>query len=111
MNLTTNSDSLFNVLAYLNHHPEQIVKLQARYANVVRIFLSDDYPVADSEIYFPKDRLLVNRLSPDFVSKNGDLLDYFYTTAGHKLRGYHDVWATTAHITKKHLYLIDLSYE
>lgn len=109
--MASNSDSLYNILAYFKRHPNKVVKLQKRYNNVVRLYFADDYPVADAAMYFPHDRLESYRLTTDFVSENGELLDYYFTQAGHKLRGYHEVWATTAHLANQHVYLIDLSYE
>lgn len=109
--MASNSDSLYYVLTKLKHHPELIVQETARYTNTVMILFDDSLKIADASFYFPDNRLMVNRLSGDFVAKNGELLeDYFEMTRGAKAN-YHDVWATTSHIPDKKIYMLELSYE
>lgn len=109
--MASNSDSIYYVLTKLKHHPELVKQVAARYTNTVMILFDDSLKIADASFYFPVNRLMVNRLSGDFVAKNGDLLeDYFAMTRGAKAN-YHDVWATTSHIPENKVYLLELSYE
>lgn len=110
--MASNSDSIYYVLTKIKHHPDLVVGEKARYTNVVSILINDTLKIADSYFYFPEQRLMVNRLSNDFVAKNGDLLDgYFRMTNEAKDHYYRDVWVTTSHITPKHVYLLELSFE
>lgn len=54
---------------------------------------------------------MVNCLTDDFLAQNGDLLDSFWQLAGHDYIDHHEVWATTSHLTKKNMYLLELSFE
>ena len=54
---------------------------------------------------------MVNRLKLDFISQHGKLLDDFFQMTGRQLRGYHEVWVSTAHLTDRNVYLVELSYE
>jgi hypothetical protein len=56
-------------------------------------------------------KLMVNRLSNDFVAKNEDLLDDYFRLTNCRQPNYHNVWVTTAHLPTKHAYLLELSYE
>ncbi|MBD5807346.1 hypothetical protein [Limosilactobacillus walteri] len=109
--MASNSDSIYYVLTKLKHHPELIRKIKARYTNTVMILFDDSLKIANASFYFPVNCLMVNRLSNDFVAKNGELLDeYFGMTKGAKTN-YHDVWATTCHIPRKKVFLLELSFE
>lgn len=46
----------------------------------------DHIKVANPEIYFPDNKLLVNRFQDDFVAKNGNLLDFFFDYTEKKSR-------------------------
>ena len=76
--LASNSDSIFSILSYLKRHPEKIFALRSRYDNVIQIFFKDVIKVADANIYFPDNKLMVNCLTDDFLAQNGDLLDSFW---------------------------------
>lgn len=71
--MASNSDSIYYVLTKLKHHPELIKSIRPRYTNTVLILFDDSLKIADASFYFPVDRFMVNRLSNDFVAKNGDL--------------------------------------
>jgi hypothetical protein len=107
--MASNSDSLYNVLTKLQHHPELVITSVVQYQNTVTLFFKDSVPVADASHYFPNGHLIVNRLSADFVAKNGALLDDYYlmTAQGHP--GYHDVWVTTSHLVSNQAYMLELS--
>ncbi len=109
--MASNSDSLFFILSYIKRHPADLVKAIPAYDNVIRLFISDKVKVSDAEIYFPDNSLMVNRLKLDFISQHGKLLDDFFQMTGRQLRGYHEVWASTAHLTDRNVYLVELSYE
>ena len=109
--MASNSDSIYYVLTKIKHHPELITSEKVQYTNTISVFIKDSLKIADASFYFPDDRLMVNRLSNDFVAKNGELLDeYFGMTKGAKTN-YHDVWATTCHIPRKKVFLLELSFE
>ena len=109
--MASNSDSIYYVLTKLKHHPELIKSIRPRYTNTVMVLFDDSLKIADASFYFPVDRFMVNRLSNDFVAKNGDLLDSYFSMTNGTKKNYHDVWATTCHIPEKKVYLLELSFE
>lgn len=109
--MASNSDALYYVLSKIYHHPELVIATVPQYSNAVTITISDSLKVSDQDFYFPAHRLMVNRLSPDFVAKNGDLLDYYFDMTSQDNPGYHDVWITTSHVVEQHAFLIELSFE
>ena len=102
--MTSNCDSIYYVLTKIKHHPELIVSEKVQYINTISVFIKDSLKIADAAFYFPDDRLMVNRLSNDFVAKNGDLLESFFVKAHQEKKNYHDGWATTAHVKKMRIY-------
>lgn len=109
--MASNSDSIYYVLTKLKNHPELITARRARYTNTIIIQFTDSLKIADSGFYFPDMRLMVNRLSNDFVAKHGDLLDYYFQQTLGKAKSYLDAWVTTSHLPDKHLYMLELSFE
>lgn len=109
--MASNSDSFYHVLTQLQRHPGLIEKRLNLYKNAVTLLFSDRVHVADASFYFPERRLMVNRLTDDFVAKHGELLDYYYQMTDQVRPGYHDVWLTTCHIADQKKYLLELSYE
>ena len=109
--MASNSDSIYYVLTHLQAHPEIFTAEDLRYGNVITLSFPDTFKVADADIYFPDQKLMVNRLSIDFVAKNGDLLDFFYNQTKQDIPNYHDVWVTTSHLVDKQRYLVELSFE
>jgi len=106
-----NSDSIYNVLFYIVHHPAEITFTTPSYTNVVRMAIPDQIKVANPEIYFPDDKLLVNRFEDEFVAKNGSLLDFFFDYPEKTVPNYHEVWVSTAHLPSKKRYFLELSFE
>ena len=106
--VASNSDSIYNVMFYITHHPTEIQFTQPEYTNVVRMGVPDHIKVANPEIYFPDNKLLVNRFQDDFVAKNGNLLDFFFDYTEKKVPNYHEVWVSSAHLPAKHLSLIHI---
>jgi hypothetical protein len=109
--MASNSDSIYYVLTKIKHHPELVASEVARYTNTVSVFIHDSLKIADAAFYFPDDRLMVNRLSNDFVAKNGELLEDYFVKTNQAEKNYHEVWVTTAHVPEKHVYLLELSFE
>ncbi|WP_412989916.1 hypothetical protein ACLJJ6_02740 [Pediococcus siamensis] len=109
--MATNSDSLYNVLSQIQKHPERAEINTLGYTNVVQLKMSDSLPVANPEIYFPDETLLVDRLSDEFVIKYNVLLDYFNSLTKKPMKSYHEVWVTTAHILEQKVYMLELTYE
>ncbi|MDV0431314.1 hypothetical protein RXV91_10565 [Lactiplantibacillus sp. DA1] len=109
--VASNSDSIYNVMFYIAHHPTEIQFTQPEYTNVVRMGIPDRIKVANPDIYFPDNKLLVNRFQDDFVAKNGNLLDFFFDYTEKKVPNYHEVWVSSAHLPAKHLYFLELSFE
>ena len=54
---------------------------------------------------------MVNRLAPESVAKNGELLDYFYQQTRGDIQDIMMSQVTTSHIPRESVYLIELSYE
>lgn len=109
--MASNSDSIYNVLSKLKRHPDLAVATNDAYTNTLSLIMPDTMKIADAEFYFPDNNLMVNRLSRNFVSQNGDLLDYFYQQTDRDIPDYHDVWVTSSHVTASKRYLIELSFE
>ncbi|MFB9770241.1 hypothetical protein [Lactiplantibacillus modestisalitolerans] len=109
--VASNSDSIYNVMFYIAHHPAEIAFTTPEYTNVVRMVIPDSVKVANPEIYFPDNKLLVNRFQDDFVAKNGQLLDFFFDYTEKKVPNYHEVWVTTAHLPQQRAYFLELSFE
>ena len=109
--MASNSDSIYYVLTKLKHHPELIKAQRARYTNTIMIQFTDQLKIADISFYFPDMRLMVNRLSNDFVAKHGDLLDYYFQQTQGAAKSYYDAWVTTSHLPHRHLYMLELSFE
>ncbi|WP_283680330.1 hypothetical protein [Lentilactobacillus sp. Marseille-Q4993] len=109
--MASNSDTIYYVLSYIKNHPQKVVTSAKKYNNSVEMFLDDDVRVGNAEIYFPDQKLEVNRMASEFLSKNSELLDFFYHQTDVDDQPYNELWITTGHITAKHKYLIDLSFE
>ena len=93
--MASNSDALYYVLSKIYHHPEIVIATVPQYSNAVAITISDKLKISDSNFYFPDHKLMVNRLSPDFVAKNGDLLEYYFDMTDQSNPGYNDIWIRT----------------
>ena len=109
--MASNSDSIYYVLTKIKHHPELIVGEKTHYINTISFYIKDSLKIADASFYFPDNQLMVNRLSNDFVAKNGDLLEESFAKTRQSEKNYHDVWATTSHVPKMKVYLLELSFE
>ncbi|KRL97391.1 hypothetical protein [Liquorilactobacillus satsumensis] len=109
--VASNSDSIFHLLSFLKRHPDKFRILKTGYNNVVRLSVSADAPVADADLYFPQDRLMVNRLSDDFVAQHGALLDFYMQKMQLPKKGFLETWVTTAYLSQKDRYFIELSFE
>lgn len=109
--MASNSDSIYNVLTYVNRHPDRVIFNPQDYANTVTIGIPDTVPVANQELYFPSNRLSVNLMTDAFVGEYSDLLDHFYELTKQSKPDYRHVWITTGHIKQKQLWLLDLSFE
>lgn len=109
--MSSNSDSIFNVLSKIKRNPKIVININNRYDNAVQIFIQDNINVSDREIYFPNNKLMVNRLAQDFVDQHSNLLEYCWSLSGNDSIGYRDVWVTTAHLTKRSAFFIEISFE
>ena len=76
--MASNSDSIFNLLSYLKRHPKERYIVKSHCTNVVQIFVKDTVKVSDADIYFPDNKLMVNRLEDSFLEQHGSLLDYYW---------------------------------
>ena len=103
--MASNSDSIYYVLTKLKHHPELIKSIRPRYTNTVMILFDDSLKIADVSFYFPVDRFMVNRLSNDFVAKNGDLLDSYFSITNGTKKNYHDVWDHLSYSRKESIFI------
>ncbi|GAY73824.1 hypothetical protein [Lentilactobacillus kosonis] len=109
--MASNSDTIFHVLNYIKNHPQQVIIDNDQYKNAVSLYLDDTVKVGNPEIYFPNQDLAINRMTEDFIAKNGDLLDYFHGQTKVSDENYHDLWVTSSHLVKQRRYLVDLSFE
>lgn len=109
--MASNSDSLYNVLTKIIHHPEIVLKKEYLYTNTVLILIKDTVNIADVSYYFPENKFRVNRLADEFVAKNGEILEHFFQETATEALNYHDVWITTSAVRQQRAYLIELSYE
>ncbi|GEL14731.1 hypothetical protein [Pediococcus cellicola] len=109
--MATNSDSIYNVLSQIRKHPDRAKINTLGYTNVVQLNMPDSMAVANPEIYFPDETLLVDRLSDEFVDKYNVLLDYFNSLTKRPMKSYHEVWITTSHILEQKSYMLELTYE
>ena len=109
--MASNSDSIYYVLTKLKHHQELIKSIGPRYTNTVLILFDDSLKIADASFFFLLIVFGPIVLSNDFVAKNGDLLDSYFSMTNGTKKNYHDVWATTCHIPEKKVYLLELSFE
>ncbi|KRL00148.1 hypothetical protein [Liquorilactobacillus capillatus] len=109
--MASNSDSIFNLLSFLKRHPDHYKLLDTSYDNAVRLCIPDNVKVSEQEIYFPDNKLMVNRMQDDFSAQHGDLLEYYQAKTNHPAAPFKDVWITTAHIPHEKSYLLEISYE
>lgn len=109
--MASNSDSIYNVLTFVQRHPDRVVFKPREFANSVTIGIPDNVKVSDPDIYFPSDRLSVILMADSFVGENSDLINQFYELTKQSKPDYTDLWITTGHLIKDHLYLLDLSFE
>lgn len=109
--MASSSDSIYNVLYQIKRHPEMARISEQDCTNVIGLSVPDATKVADSEFYFPDNKLMVNCLSGDFVAQHGDLLDYFYEQTQRTIPDYHNVWVTSSHLTNHNRYFLELSFE
>ena len=68
--MASNSDSIFNLLSYLKRHPKERYIVKSHCTNVVQIFVKDTVKVSDADIYFPDNKLMVNRLEDSFLEQH-----------------------------------------
>ena len=109
--MATNSDSLYNVLYRIDNKPEMAQINPLGYRNVLNMTFPDSTPVANPEVYFPDNSLLVDRFADDFVAKTGALLGRFLAKTEALDHGLDSVWVTTSHIVDQHEYMIELTFE
>ncbi|KRL39142.1 hypothetical protein FD20_GL000189 [Liquorilactobacillus uvarum DSM 19971] len=50
-------------------------------------------------------------MQTDFIAQHGDLLNHYQEKTKHPDLHFKDIWITTAHITHKKSYLLEISYE
>ncbi|GAX08888.1 MAG TPA: hypothetical protein DDW71_01650 [Lactobacillus sp.] len=109
--MASNSDSIYNVLTFVQRHPDRVIFNPREYANTVTVGIPDSVKVSNPEIYFPSDHLSVNLLADSFVGEYGDLLNHFYELTKQSKPDFREVWVTTSHLKHQNLYLLDLSFE
>ncbi|WP_172189227.1 hypothetical protein [Lentilactobacillus kribbianus] len=109
--MLSNSDTISQVLAYIKNHPDKAVINAGYYTNAIDAFIADTTKISNADRFFPDHKVVVNRMAPEFIDANGDLLDYFYDKTKQADQNYHDLWITTGHIAESNKYLIELSFE
>lgn len=109
--MASNSDSIFNLLSYLKRHEANYQLIKNPYNNIIRLAISNETPISDTDIYFPSNQLMVNRLSDDFLAQHGELLDYYLDLGQINNPHFLEVWVTTTYIKDVKKYLLELSFE
>ncbi|MCK8606977.1 hypothetical protein [Apilactobacillus ozensis] len=109
--MSSNSDTISNILFYIRKNPEKAIFKSGQYKNSIQIFIPDDIKIGNTNLFFPKSRLRVNRMNTDFMENNNDLINYFYNLTNDEENNYTEVWVTTGHIINHHKFIIDLSFE
>lgn len=100
-----------DILKHLEVHPDQIVLVKAKYDNVIQFFFNDLPLTDDLSPYFPSDKLVAERLAPDFVTKHAELLRSLWYKVHRDIPPYKEVWLTSAYLTEQQLFLLELSFE
>lgn len=104
--------TLTTILTYIQENPETVTLEPFQYANVIRFGIDDQVQLPETEKLFPDMRLHVNRIDSDYVNAHRDLLEAFYQQTIEKQKdGFQDVWITTTHLSDRHIFLVDLSFE
>lgn len=75
------------------------------------MLVNDSVLVNQVSDYFPNHKLAVNRMSVSFLEDHGELLDYFCEQTVENIKGFKELWITTAHLNQVNKLLIDLSFE
>ncbi|UDM31773.1 hypothetical protein [Lentilactobacillus laojiaonis] len=109
--MPSNSDTLYHALYYIKNHPSKIAFSQQKYNNALEMFIDDSVPMGNVELYFPDQKLAVNKMSSEFITMHNDLLDYYYNMTNQTDANFSDVWITSSHLVNQHKYLIDISFE
>ncbi|MCK8623963.1 hypothetical protein [Apilactobacillus xinyiensis] len=109
--MSSNSDTISNILFYIRQHPEKTIFKSGQYKNSIQMFINDDIKIGNTNLFFPKGRLRVNRMNNDFMENNNDLINYFYSLTDDENNNFKEIWVTTGHIVDHHKFIIDLSFE
>ncbi|WP_034988007.1 hypothetical protein [Liquorilactobacillus sucicola] len=109
--MASNSDSIFNLLSFLKRHPDHYKQLSTSYSNTIRLIIPDSVKVSDQEIYFPDNRLMVNKMQDAFIAQHGELLDHYQAKTKGPVSYFKNIWITTTHITRAKSYLLEISFE
>lgn len=104
-------DSIFQVLNRIQHDPKIVIKSKSPYQNVIQLFIADDTEIEHADVFFPANKLMVNRLPDDFIKNHRALFKTYWEKAGKPLPNFAEIWATTAHLKRSNTYLIELSFE
>lgn len=104
-------EPIYNVVNSIDQNSDQIIKIKTPYQNVIQFFIPDSTSVKHAKLYFPSNKLMVNRLPQDFVNDHYKILSNFWQLIDHQAPAFKNVWATTAHLKSKHAFLVELSYE
>ncbi len=101
------------LLQFIHDNPELVITEPTEYANQLTFAFSKDfYPSELNPVLFPTMRLHVERLTPDFVEENKDLLHTLNEMLGKQPgTGFNEVWITTSNVADRNLLLVQLSFE
>lgn len=109
--MPSNSDTIYHALCYIKSHPGDVIFNPNKYNNALQMFVDDSVEFGNTDIFFPDQKLEVNRMSLDFLTSHNQILDYFYDKTDTKVPNYKEVWITTSHLVKDKKYLVDISFE
>ena len=75
-------DSIFQVLNRIQHDPKIVIKSKSPYQNVIQLFIADDTEIEHADVFFPANKLMVNRLPDDFIKNHRALFKTYWEKAG-----------------------------
>lgn len=107
-----NKTDIFDLLTYINLHPDKVKFTRAHYANVIQIFIPKDFSFSfDYATYFSKNMLDSYCLTPKQQTKHQQLLENLWQKQIKEPLNYNEIWITTADLIQAQSYFIEISFE
>lgn len=107
-----NKTDIFDLLTYINLHPNKVKFTRAHYANVIQIIIPQDFNFSlDYHQYFPKNMLDSFCLTKQQQQLHQQLLENLWQKNTKTPLNYHEIWLSTAYLTQAKAYFIEISFE